>query len=168
MVQKTSDCFSTWAVSHSVKVAVGEHEMLAATFGLQLDDNISDVVVEARETTEKVDGERAGGSLHVYSDLMRPRRRPRSDVLYLLQQVTHRQDLVLLAPHRPGADAGDLLQVPPRLGGAEGLKEESPAATEPENQVQMHSSTKKRNHFYITTGMCGHRTDFEALEVKLK
>lgn len=91
--------------------------MLAAPFGLQPDNNIGDVVVEAGETAEEVDGEGAGGSLHVHGELMRARRRLRSDLLYLPQQVAHRQDLVLLAAHWPGADAGDLLQVPPGLGG---------------------------------------------------
>lgn len=109
--KKPNGGICTRAVGHRVKVAVGEHEVLGATFGLQLHCDVSDAVVETCEPSEKVDGERSGGTLHVHSDPVRPRRRPHSDVLDLLQQVAHRQDLVLPAADGPRADAGDLFQV---------------------------------------------------------
>lgn len=105
----------TWTVGHGVKVAVGEHEVLRSALWLQPDRNVGDAVIEAGEAAEKVDGEGPGGALHVHRQLVGARRRLNPDMLDLLQQVAHRQDFVLLAAHRPGADAGDLLQVAPGL-----------------------------------------------------
>lgn len=65
-------------------MAVGKHEMLTAALGLQPDGNVGDVVVEAGETSEKVDGERAGGMLHVHRELVRASCGLGSDALYLL------------------------------------------------------------------------------------
>lgn len=96
-------------------MAVGEHEVLRSPLRLQPDRDVGDAVVEAGEAPEKVDGEGAGGALDVHRQLMGARRRLSPDVLYLLQQVAHRQHLVLLAAHGPGADAGDLFQVLPGL-----------------------------------------------------
>lgn len=96
-------------------MAVGEHEVLRSSLWLQPDRNVGDAVVEAGEAAEKVDGEGPGGALHVHRQLMGARRRLDPDMLDLLQQVAHRQDFVLLAAHRPGAHAGDALQVAPGL-----------------------------------------------------
>lgn len=96
-------------------MAVCQHEVLRAAFRLQPDGDVGDAVVEAGEASQEVDGERAGGTLHVHRELVRARHRLPPDVLDLLQQVAHRQDLVLLAAHGPRAHAGDLLQVPPGL-----------------------------------------------------
>lgn len=85
--------------------------MLTAALGLQPDSNVGDVVVEACEPAEEVDGERAGGMLHVHRELVRAGGGLGSDALYLLQQVSHCQDLVLLAAHGSRANAGDLLQM---------------------------------------------------------
>lgn len=89
--------------------------MLGPTLRLQPDSNVGDTVIEAGEASEKVDGERAGGTLHVYRELMGACCGLNPDVLNLLQQVAHCQDFILRAAHWPGADAGDLLQVPSRL-----------------------------------------------------
>lgn len=89
--------------------------MFRATFGLQPDSNVGDMVIEAGEASEKVNGERAGGTLDIHRELMGTRRRLRLDVLDLLQQVAHCEDLVLRAAHWSRANAGDLLQVPSRL-----------------------------------------------------
>ena len=109
----------TWTVGHRVEVAVGQHEMRRPGLGLQLDGHVGDAVVEAGEAPEEVDGEGAGGPLHVHAEAVGvPRRRHlRLDVLDLLQQVGHRQHLVLRASHRPRAHAGDAFQVPPGVGG---------------------------------------------------
>lgn len=108
--------FLTWTVGDGVKVAVGEHEVLRAALWLQPDHDVGDAVIEAGEAPKEVDGEGPGGALHVHRQLMGARRRLGPDLLDLLQQVAHRQDLVLLAAHGPGAHAGDLLQVAPGLG----------------------------------------------------
>lgn len=89
--------------------------MLRPTLRLQSDSNVGDTVVEAGEASKKVYGERAGGTLHIYRELMGARCGLNPDVLNLLQQVAHCQDFILRAAHWPRADAGDLLQVPPRL-----------------------------------------------------
>jgi len=89
--------------------------MLRSTFGLEPDGNVGDTVVEAGEASEKVDGESAGGTLHIYGDLVVARCGFHPDVLNLLQQIAHRQDFVLRAAHRTRPDAGDLLQVPSTL-----------------------------------------------------
>ncbi len=88
--------------------------MLRPTLRLQPDSDVGDTVIEAGEASEKVNGERAGGTLHIYRKLMGARCGLNPDVLNLLQQVAHCQDFILGAAHRPGADAGDLLQVPSR------------------------------------------------------
>lgn len=85
--------------------------MLRPTLRLQPDSNVGDAVIEAGEAAQKVDGEGAGGTLHIHRQLMGARRRLNPDSLDLLQQVAHCQDLILLAAHWAGADAGDLLQV---------------------------------------------------------
>lgn len=103
----------TWTVGHRVKVAVGQHEVLRAALGLQPHGDVGDPVVEAGEAPQEVDGEGAGGPLHVHRQLVGPRRRLRPDAFDLLQQVAHRQDLVLVAADRPRPHAGDLLQVLP-------------------------------------------------------
>lgn len=92
-------------------MAVGQHEMLRPTLRLQPDSDVGDAVIEAGEASQKVDGEGASGTLDIHRQLMGARCRLNPDSLYLLQQVAHCQDLVLLAAHRPRADAGDLLQV---------------------------------------------------------
>lgn len=107
--------FLTWTVGDGVKVAVGEHEVLRSALWLQPDHNVGDAVIEAGEAPKKVDGEGPGGALHVHRQLMGARRRLSPDLLDLLQQVAHCQDLVLLAAHGPRAHAGDLLQVAPGL-----------------------------------------------------
>lgn len=89
--------------------------MLRPAFRLQPDGDVGDTVIEAGEASEKVNGERAGGTLHVHRELMGSRCGVSPDLLNLLQQVAHCQDFILLAAHRPRADAGDLLQVPSRL-----------------------------------------------------
>lgn len=96
-------------------MAVGEHEVLRSALRLQPDRNIGDTVIEAGEASQEVDGEGPGGSLDVHSQLMEPRCRLHLNVLYLLQQVAHRQDFVLLAAHGPGPHAGDPLQMSPGL-----------------------------------------------------
>lgn len=103
----------TWTVGHRVEVAVGQHEVLRAALGLQPHGDVGDPVVEAGEAPQEVDGEGAGGPLHVHRQLVGPRRRLRPDAFDLLQQVAHRQDLVLVAADRPRPHAGDLLQVLP-------------------------------------------------------
>jgi len=112
LFKKGSECLCTWTIGHRVKVAVGEHQVLAATLGLQPDGDVGDTVIKAGESSKKVNGERARWTLHVYRELMSAGCRLHSDALYLLQQVTHRQDLILLTAHWPRANAGDLLQVP--------------------------------------------------------
>lgn len=102
---------STWAVGHCVKVTVGEHEMVCATLRLQPDSDVGDTVIEAGEAAKKVNGERAGGTLHIHRELMGARCCFNPDFLNLLQQVAHCQDFILRAANRPRADAGDLLQV---------------------------------------------------------
>lgn len=97
-------------------MAVGEHEVPRSALGLQPDRNIGDAVVEAGEASQEVDGEGAGGALDVHGQLMGPGRRLHLNVLDLLQQVAHGQDLVLLAAHGPGPHAGDPLQVSPGAG----------------------------------------------------
>lgn len=89
--------------------------MLRPTLRLQSDSNVGDAVIEAGEASEKVNGERAGWTLHIYRELMGARCGLYPDVLNLLQQVAHCQDFILRAAHWPGADTGDLLQVPSRL-----------------------------------------------------
>lgn len=93
--------------------------MLRATFRLQPDSNVGDTIIEAGEASKKVNGERAGGALHIYRELMGACCGLKPDALNLLQQVAHCQDFILLAAHWPRADAGDLLQVPSRLSGEE-------------------------------------------------
>lgn len=88
--------------------------MLRTTFGLQPDGDVGDTVIEAGEASKKVDGERAGGTLHVHCELMGACCGLDPDVLNLLQQVAHCQDFILLTAHWPRTDAGDLLQVPSR------------------------------------------------------
>lgn len=107
--------FLTWTVGYGVKVAVGEHEMLRSALRLQPDRNIGDTVIEAGEASQEVDGEGPGGALDIHSQLMGPRCRLDLNVLYLLQQVAHCQDFILLAAHGPGPHAGDPLQMSPGL-----------------------------------------------------
>lgn len=85
--------------------------MLRAALGLEPDDDVGDPIIEAGEAPEEVDGEGSGGTLDVDRQLVGPRCRLQPDVFDLLQQVAHRQDLVLMAAHRPRAHAGDLLQM---------------------------------------------------------
>lgn len=89
--------------------------MLRPTLRLQPHGNVGDTVIEAGEASEKVDGEGAGGTLDIHRQLMGARCGLSPDDLYLLQQVPHCQDFILLAAHGPRANAGDLLQVPSRL-----------------------------------------------------
>lgn len=91
--------------------------MLRPTLRLQPHSNVGDTVIEAGEASEKVDGEGAGGTLDIHRQLMGARCGLNPDDLYLLQQVPHCQDFILLAAHGPRANAGDLLQVPSRLWG---------------------------------------------------
>lgn len=104
----------TWTVGHSVKVAVGQHEMLRATFGLQAHHDVGDTVIEAGEAAEEVDGEGAGGPLHIHAKLkMRAHLSHRADFFDLLQQVVHRQHFILVAADRPRSHADDAFQVLP-------------------------------------------------------
>lgn len=96
-------------------MAVGQHEVLRSALRLQPDRNIGDTLIEAGEASEEVDGEGAGGTLDVHSQLMGPRCCLDLNVLYLLQQVAHCQDFILLAAHGPGPHAGDPLQMSPGL-----------------------------------------------------
>lgn len=97
-------------------MAVGQHQVLSSALGLQPDRNIGDPVVEAGEAPEEVDGEGPGGALDVHGQLVGARCRLLLNVLDLLQQVAHRQDLVLLAAHGPGSHTGDPLQMSSGLG----------------------------------------------------
>lgn len=108
---KSTETFGTWAVGHRVKVAVGQHEVLRAALGLQPHGDVGDPVVEAGEAPQEVNGEGPGGPLDVNRQLVGPGRRLRTDAFDLLQQVAHRQDLVLEAADGPRPHAGDLLQV---------------------------------------------------------
>lgn len=115
--KKKKECFFlTWAVGDGVEVAVGQHQVLRSALGLQPDRNVGDPVVEAGEAPQEVDGEGPGGALDVHGQLMGARRRLLLNALDLLQQVAHRQDLVLLAAHGPGSHAGDPLQMSPGVG----------------------------------------------------
>lgn len=91
--------------------------MLRPGFRLQPDSNVGDTVIEAGEASQKVNGESAGGTLHIYRDFMGARCGLNPDFLDLLQQVAHCQDFVLMAAHWPRAHAGDLLQVLSTFGG---------------------------------------------------
>lgn len=113
--EKGEKCY-TWTVSHRVKVTVGEHEMLRAAFRLEPDSDVGDAIIEAGETSEKVNGERTSGALHVHRQLMGARCTLNLDVLNLLQQVANCEDFILLAADWPRANAGDLLQVPSTSG----------------------------------------------------
>lgn len=86
--------------------------MLRPAFRLQPDGDVGDMVVEAGESSQEVDGEGARRTLHIHRELMGARRRLSLDDLDLLQQVVHGQDFIFRAPHWTGANAGDLLQVP--------------------------------------------------------
>lgn len=96
-------------------MAVSEHEMLCTTLGLKPDSNVGDMVIEAGEASKKVNGERAGGTLHIHCELMWACCGFHPDVLNLLQQITHGEDFILLTAHWPRANAGDLLQVLSRV-----------------------------------------------------
>ena len=84
-VKEEEESFYTWTVGHCVKVAVGQHAMLRPILGLQPDSNIGDSVIEAGEASEKVNRERAGGSLHIHCELMWACCCLHSDLLNLLQ-----------------------------------------------------------------------------------
>ena len=98
--------------------------MFGPSLGLQPDGDVGDAVVEAGEAPEEVDGEGAGGTLHICRELVGARCRLDPDFLDLLQQVAHGQDLVLMTAHRPRAHAGDLLQVHSRSWGEAGRERE--------------------------------------------
>lgn len=92
-------------------MAVGKHEVLGAAFGLQPHSDVGDTVVEAGKAPQEVDGEGASGPLDIYRQLVGPCCRLCTDAFNLLQQVLHRQNLVLVAANRPWPHTGDLLQV---------------------------------------------------------
>lgn len=89
-MQGEEESSHTWTVGHCVKVAVGQHQVLRSGLGLQSDGDVGDAVIETCEAPEEVDGERAGGPLHVHCELVRPCCGLDPDVLDLLQQVAHR------------------------------------------------------------------------------
>lgn len=109
--KKRGETFHTWTVGHCVKVAVGQHEVLSSTLGLQTHGDVGDPVVVAGKTPQEVDGEAASWPLDIHRQLVGPCCRLRSDAFNLLQQVLHRQNLVLSAADRPRPHTGDLLQV---------------------------------------------------------
>lgn len=111
MMRRWRETFRTWTVGHCVKVAVGQHEVLGTALGLQPHRDVGDPVIEAGEAPQEVDGEGASGPLDVHRQLVGPRCRLHTDAFDLLQQVLHRQDLVLVAANRPWPHTGDLLQV---------------------------------------------------------
>lgn len=115
MLRKIIHIFYTWTVGYCVKVAVSEHEMLCTTLGLKPDSDVGDTVIEAGEASEKINGERTGGMLHVHCELMWACCGLHPDVLNLLQQIAHGEDFILLTAHWPRANAGDLLQMSSRL-----------------------------------------------------
>lgn len=85
ILQEKDESSHTWTVGHCVKVAVGQHEMLRPTLWLQPDSDVGDAVIEAGEASKKVNGESAGGTLHVHRELMGARCCLDPNVLYLLQ-----------------------------------------------------------------------------------
>lgn len=103
----------TRAVGHGVEVAVGEHEVLCAGPGFESDGDVGDAGVDAGEAAEEVDAEGAGGPLHLHSDGVGPGSARGPDLLHLIQQILHRLDLVLRAPHGPRPHACDPLQMLP-------------------------------------------------------
>lgn len=115
-------------------MAVGEHEVLRATLGLQPNGNVGDVIIEASEASEEINGEGPSGTLNINRELMRACGGLDLDVLDLLQQVSHCQDLILLAAHRPRASTSNLLQVLPRLRGErKGQREKEKDCFKPTN-----------------------------------
>lgn len=92
-------------------MTVGQHEVLCATLRLQLDSNVRDLVIVAGEATQEVDAEGAGGPLHVHSNGVGAGLALLPDVLYLSQQVTHGDHLILHTSHWSRTHTGDAFQV---------------------------------------------------------
>ena len=94
-------------------MTVGQHKVLRSGLGLQADGDVADAVVVAGEAAQEVDAEGSGGPLHVHREAVGTGGALTADVLDLLQQVLHRQDLVLVAADGARPHAGDPLQMPP-------------------------------------------------------
>ena len=60
--------YCTRTVGHRVKVAVGQHEVLSPSLGLQADSDVADPIVVGGEPSQEVNAEGACGSLDVHSD----------------------------------------------------------------------------------------------------
>lgn len=103
----------TWAVGHSVKVTIGQHEMFGPTFRFQFDSDVGDLVIVAGEAAQKIDAEGAGGTLDVHRDRVVAQRALCPDALHLTQKVVHRLHLILQAAHGPRTQTGDVVQVLP-------------------------------------------------------
>ena len=94
-------------------MTVGQHKVLRSGLGLQADGDVADAVIVAGEPAQEIDAEGSGWPLHVHGKAVRSGGAFGADMLDLLQQVLHRQDLVLMAANRARPNACDPLQMPP-------------------------------------------------------
>lgn len=109
--EPTASLHYTWTVSHSVKMTVGQHEVLGATLRLQFHSNVRDLVIVTGEATQEVDAEGASGLLHIHSNGMGASHALLLDFLNLSQQVTHGHHLILHTSHWSRTHTGDAFQV---------------------------------------------------------